>query len=57
VKPPAFERCRKDVYRLGPNEEIHLLIHFSDWTGRYAMHCHNMVQEGRAMVIRFDTAH
>jgi FtsP/CotA-like multicopper oxidase with cupredoxin domain len=55
VRPPVCERGRKDVYRLGPGEEIRLFIRFSDWTGRYPIHCHGIVHEDRAMTIRFDT--
>jgi FtsP/CotA-like multicopper oxidase with cupredoxin domain len=52
--PPANEIGRKDVVRLGFNEEIRGFQRFRDFTGRYPMHCHNTVHEDHAMMIRFD---
>jgi FtsP/CotA-like multicopper oxidase with cupredoxin domain len=54
VAPPPNERGRKDVARLGFNEEIRLFMRFRDFVGRYPMHCHNTVHEDHAMMIRFD---
>ncbi|PSJ16588.1 multicopper oxidase family protein [Nitrosomonas supralitoralis] len=54
VRVPGFEKGRKDVYRLGPNEKIRLFMRFRDFTGKYVMHCHNMVHEDHAMMIRWD---
>jgi len=51
--PPAFED-RKDVAVLGPGEEVQVLFNFRDFLGRYVMHCHNVVHEDHAMMIRFD---
>jgi FtsP/CotA-like multicopper oxidase with cupredoxin domain len=51
--PPPSED-RKDVAVLGPNEEVEVLFHFRDFVGRYPMHCHNVVHEDDAMMIRFD---
>lgn len=53
--PPApHERGRKDVYVLGPNDEIRVLLRFRDFTGKYLMHCHNLVHEDHAMMLRWD---
>jgi FtsP/CotA-like multicopper oxidase with cupredoxin domain len=38
---PAWERGRKDVYLLGPNESVSVFLRFRDFTGKYVMHCHN----------------
>jgi len=51
--PPVFED-RKDVAVLGPGEEVQVLFNFRDFLGRYVMHCHNVVHEDHAMMIRFD---
>jgi FtsP/CotA-like multicopper oxidase with cupredoxin domain len=51
--PAAFED-RKDVAVLGPGEEVEVMFHFRDFLGRYVMHCHNVVHEDHAMMIRFD---
>jgi len=54
VAVPAHERGRKDVYNLGPNERIRLFIRFRDFPGKYVMHCHNMIHEDHAMMVRWD---
>ena len=51
---PAFERGRKDVSVLGPGEETEVLFNFRDFHGKYVTHCHNVVHEDHAMMIRFD---
>ena len=28
-------------------------MRFRDWTGRYVMHCHNVIHEDHAMMVRF----
>ena len=52
--PPAHEAGRKDVYVLKPGEEVRVLLRFSDFTGKYLMHCHNLVHEDHAMMVRWD---
>lgn len=67
--PPSWEQGRKDVVRLGPNEEIRVYIRFRDFpdpnfthpiasqqanVGRYPMHCHNTTHEDHAMMLRWD---
>ncbi len=54
VAPPAHESGRKDVYVLKPGEKVHVLMRFSDFTGKYMMHCHNLTHEDHAMMIRWD---
>jgi FtsP/CotA-like multicopper oxidase with cupredoxin domain len=54
VPVPAHELGRKDVYVLGPNESMKVLLRFRDFTGKYPMHCHNLVHEDHAMMIRWD---
>lgn len=54
VAVPLHERGRKDVYNLGPNERIRLFIRFRDFPGKYVMHCHNMIHEDHAMMVRWD---
>lgn len=54
VAVPAHEKGRKDVYRLGPNERIRVFLRFRDFPGKYVMHCHNMIHEDHAMMVRWD---
>jgi len=48
--------ARKDVVRVGPNQDVLLFFRFRDWLGRYPMHCHNVVHEDHAMMLRWEIA-
>ena len=54
IKPPPHEAGRKDVVVLEPGEKVRIFIRFRDFTGKYMMHCHNLVHEDHSMMIRFD---
>jgi FtsP/CotA-like multicopper oxidase with cupredoxin domain len=64
VKPPsptsanqldgALNYSRRDVINLQTNEEVRLFMRFRDMKGRYVMHCHNVVHEDHAMMVRWD---
>ena len=45
---------RKDVVLLRGGETAVIYFHFRDWLGKYPMHCHNVVHEDHAMMIRWD---
>jgi FtsP/CotA-like multicopper oxidase with cupredoxin domain len=51
---PAWERGRKDVYRLRPNGEVKITLQFRDWGGMYMQHCHNTTHEDHAMLMRWE---
>lgn len=61
VTPTALDDLsRKDVVRIGDaaqgtagTSSITFNIQFRDWVGDYPMHCHNVVHEDHAMMIRF----
>jgi FtsP/CotA-like multicopper oxidase with cupredoxin domain len=42
------------VINLQTNDETRLFMRFRDMKGRYVMHCHNVVHEDRAMMVRWD---
>jgi FtsP/CotA-like multicopper oxidase with cupredoxin domain len=42
--------ARKDVVQLHPNERVKIFFRFRDWTGKYPIHCHNVVHEDHAMM-------
>jgi FtsP/CotA-like multicopper oxidase with cupredoxin domain len=46
---PDFSR--KDVVRLGFNDEVEVVMRFRDFRGGYPMHCHNTVHEDHAMML------
>ncbi len=45
---------RRDVATILPGDEMKVLIRFMDFEGRHVMHCHNVVHEDHAMMIRWD---
>ena len=45
---------RRDVATILPGDEMTVLIRFMDFEGRHVMHCHNVVHEDHAMMIRWD---
>jgi FtsP/CotA-like multicopper oxidase with cupredoxin domain len=51
---PAWERGRKDVYRLRPGGELKITMQFRDWGGMFMEHCHNTVHEDNAMLLRWE---
>jgi manganese oxidase len=52
---PAWEKGRKDVYRLRPSGSVTITMQFRDWGGMYMEHCHNTVHEDNAMLVRWET--
>lgn len=54
VAIPPQERGRKDVFVVGENMTVRVLMRFRDFTGKYMMHCHNLTHEDHAMMIRWD---
>jgi len=54
AKVPAWERGRKDVYRLRPDGSVTLTMQFRDWGGMFMEHCHNTVHEDNAMLLRWE---
>ena len=50
----AIDYARRDVVNLQTNEEVRLFMRFRDMKGRYVMHCHNVVHEDHAMMVRWD---
>jgi FtsP/CotA-like multicopper oxidase with cupredoxin domain len=54
VLPEPHEAGRKDVLRLRHNEKAQIAMRFRDFDGRYLLHCHNLVHEDDAMMLRWD---
>jgi FtsP/CotA-like multicopper oxidase with cupredoxin domain len=51
---PAWERGRKDVYRLRPGGTVTITMQFRDWGGMFMEHCHNTMHEDNAMLLRWE---
>ena len=45
---------RRDMATLNPSDELVVYMKWSDFTGKYVMHCHNVVHEDHGMMIRWD---
>jgi FtsP/CotA-like multicopper oxidase with cupredoxin domain len=54
--PTGVNLARKDTVRLVPRSNATIRMRFRDWLGRYAMHCHNVIHEDHAMMLRWDVA-
>ncbi|MFL5310072.1 MAG: multicopper oxidase family protein [Myxococcales bacterium] len=54
--PTGVNLARKDTVRLVPRSNVTIKMRFRDWLGRYPMHCHNVIHEDHAMMLRFDVA-
>ena len=53
-KPPAHEDCLKETFLLDPNDRITVAGHFSDFTGKYAIHCHMLDHEDHGLMSQFE---
>src|SRR5581483_9944247 len=51
---PAWERGRKDVYRLTPGGSVTITMQFREFAGMFMEHCHNTVHEDHAMLLRYE---
>jgi FtsP/CotA-like multicopper oxidase with cupredoxin domain len=51
---PAWEKGRKDLYRLHPDGSVTLTMQFRDWGGMFMEHCHNTTHEDNAMLLRWE---
>ncbi|NQD92881.1 multicopper oxidase domain-containing protein [Pseudomonas sp. CrR25] len=56
VPVPPHEQGRKDVFVLNEIASIRVLVRFRDFYGKYVMHCHNLIHEDHAMMVRWDIA-
>lgn len=54
LKGPWCGGFRRDIANLGPRTEVKLFSRWPDFLGRYVLHCHNVVHEDHAMMIRWD---
>ena len=55
-KPFAWELGPKDVFYLGENETVTVLMQFAtqrNGQGKYMIHCHNLVHEDHDMMVQF----
>ena len=53
-RPPAHERCLKETFLLGPNDKVRVAGRFSDFTGKYVIHCHMLDHEDHGLMAQFE---
>ncbi len=53
--PGRFDGGWKDTVDLRPAEYVDVAVRFTDYRGRYLIHCHNLEHEDMAMMAAFDT--
>jgi spore coat protein A len=51
--PPPWENCLKETFFVYPNEKILLAGHFSDYTGKFVIHCHMLDHEDHGLMGQF----
>jgi len=50
----ATEKGWKDTVLLMPGEKVRLIMTFSDYTGTFVLHCHNLEHEDDGMMLNFE---
>jgi spore coat protein A len=53
-RPPPWEDCLKETFFVYPGERIRLAGHFSDYTGRFVIHCHMLDHEDHGLMGQFE---
>jgi spore coat protein A len=54
--PGPYDEGWKDTVDIGPTDYVDVAVRFTDYTGRYLLHCHNLEHEDMAMMTAFETA-
>ncbi len=52
--PPPWEDCLKETFFLYPGERILVAGHFSDYTGKFVIHCHMLDHEDHGLMSQFE---
>ena len=52
--PPPWERGYEDTWRLDPGETVVVAARFTDFTGRFMVHCHMLDHEDDGMMATFE---
>jgi spore coat protein A len=56
ARPGPHDAGWKDTVDLAPNESVDVAVRFTDYPGRYLVHCHNLEHEDMAMMAAFRTS-
>jgi FtsP/CotA-like multicopper oxidase with cupredoxin domain len=52
--PPPWEDCLKETFFIYPGERILVAGHFSDYTGKFVVHCHMLDHEDHGLMSQFE---
>jgi spore coat protein A, manganese oxidase len=52
-RPPPWERGTEDTWRLDPGESVVVAAQFTDYTGRFMLHCHMLDHEDHGLMATF----
>jgi FtsP/CotA-like multicopper oxidase with cupredoxin domain len=52
--PPPWEDCLKETFFVFPGERILLAGHFTDYTGKFVIHCHMFDHEDHGLMSQFE---
>jgi FtsP/CotA-like multicopper oxidase with cupredoxin domain len=52
-RPPPWEDCLKETFFVHPDERIRVAGHFSDYTGKFVIHCHMLDHEDHGLMGQF----
>jgi FtsP/CotA-like multicopper oxidase with cupredoxin domain len=53
-RPKPWEHCLKETFFVNPGETILVAGHFSDFTGKYVIHCHMLDHEDHGLMSQFE---
>jgi FtsP/CotA-like multicopper oxidase with cupredoxin domain len=53
-RPPPWERGLEDTWRLDPGEVVVVAARFTDYTGKFMIHCHMLDHEDHGMMATFE---
>jgi FtsP/CotA-like multicopper oxidase with cupredoxin domain len=52
--PKPYENCLKESFVLEPDDVVVVAGHFSDYTGKYVVHCHMLDHEDHGLMSQFE---
>jgi spore coat protein A, manganese oxidase len=55
--PPPWEDCLKETFFVFPGDRIRVAGHFSDYPGKFVIHCHMFDHEDHGLMSQFEVVH
>lgn len=53
-RPKAYERALKETFLLDPGDRVLVAARFTDFTGKYVIHCHMLDHEDHGLMSQFE---